>query len=362
MARRFSADRARTVHEPPGTAPRGHIMARQNDRVPGCRRHLRSAGNLARRWRVAATALRLATIPAGMFDRLSISTRCSGALVFASLLLALLQSIPGSPAPGSFRFAILGDRTGEPQPGVYEQVWKEVAAENPAFVVGVGDTIQGMNDAGAEAEWREVDRILGPFRRYPLYLAAGNHDVWSPQSEGLFQQHAEHALHYSFDFGQVHFTVLDNSRSDELSAQELAFLEADLKAHASQPLKMVISHRPSWIVDVAIRNPNFALHQLARRYGVQYVVAGHLHQMLHLELEGVTYVSMASSGGHLRSSGIYEDGWFFGHALVEVHGNGIDFRIEESGPPRGEGRITKLADWGMAGLVKKDRPERAPVK
>jgi len=26
-------------------------------------------------------------------------------------------------------------------------------------------------------------------------------------------------------------------------------------------------HRPSWLVDVALRNPNFALHQLARRYG-----------------------------------------------------------------------------------------------
>jgi predicted phosphodiesterase len=269
------------------------------------------------------------------------------------LLLALLLCAWGAPAPDSFRFAILGDRTGEAQRGVYEQVWKELAAENPAFVVSVGDTIQGMSDAKAEGQWREAGRILQLFRRYPLYLAPGNHDVWSPASERLFQQHAAHPLHYSFDYGRAHFAILDNSRSEQLPAQELAFLEADLKAHAGQPVKMIVMHRPSWLVDVALRNPNFALHHLARRYGVRYVVAGHVHQLLRLELEGVTYVSMPSSGGQLRLSELYQDGWFFGHALVEVHANSFDFQIRETGPPRGQGRRTKLTDWGMAGLAAK---------
>jgi predicted phosphodiesterase len=274
------------------------------------------------------------------------------------LVAALLAAGAAAPAADSFRFAILGDRTGEAQRGVYEQVWEEVAAEGPAFVVSVGDTIQGMNEGSAEAEWREAGRILQLFSRYPLYLAPGNHDVWSPASERLFRQYAGHPLHYSFDYGRAHFTILDNSRSEELPAQELAFLEADLKAHAGQPVKVIVMHRPSWIVDVALQNPNFALHQLARRYGVQYVVAGHVHQLLHLELEGVTYVSMASSGGQLRLSGLYQDGWFFGHALVEVRAKSIDFQMKEAGPPRGQGRTTKLTDWGMAGLVKRDQRAR----
>ncbi len=204
--------------------------------------------------------------------------------------------------------------------------------------------------------------MLKPFRRYPLYLVPGNHDIWSAESERLFEKYATHPAHYSFDYGQAHFTVLDNSRSDELAAAEPAFLETDLKAHAGQPLKIIVSHRPSWLVNVALRNPKFALHQLARRYGVQYVIAGHLHQMLHLALDGVTYVSMPSSGGHLRLSGAYEDGWFFGYAMVVVHGNSVDFRIQELGSPHGEGRTTKLTDWGMAGLVKSDRPKSTPAK
>ena len=84
--------------------------------------------------------------------------------------------------------------------------------------------------------------------------------------------------------------------------------------------------------------------------------------MLRLELEGVTYVSMASSGGHLRLSGLYQDGWFFGHALVEVHGQSIDFQIREAGPPHGQGRMTKLSDWGMAGLVEREPREPAPER
>ena len=94
----------------------------------------------------------------------------------------------------------------------------------------------------------------------------------------------------------------------------------------------------------------------------RYVVAGHIHQMLHLELEGVTYVSMVSSGGHLRASGRYQDGWFFGHALVEVRGQDVAFHVREAGPPNGESRHTELSDWGMLGLAHKDQTGAAPAK
>ena len=286
---------------------------------------------------------------------------CPRNLFIAVVACALLCS-GFSADRGVFRFAILGDRTGEAQSGVYEQAWRETAAERPAFVVATGDMIEGLNDATAPAQWAEVERLLRPYRGFPLYAVPGNHDIWSAESERLFERHTGRPLRYSFDYGAAHFTILDNSRTEELSSGELSFLESDLKAHAAQPLKFVLSHRPSWLIDVAVRNPDFALQRLARQYGVQYVIAGHVHQLLRMELGGVTYISMPSSGGHLRASGEYEDGWFFGHALVEVSGAKVDFKIEELKPPHGQGRVTRLADWGMLGLAHRPAAqERRPA-
>src|SRR5258708_30988734 len=104
-------------------------------------------------------------------------------VALAALFLVALTHFSGASRHNSFSFVILGDRTGETRPGIYERVWQETSAEEPAFVVGVGDTIQGLNDPTAEPEWQEVERILTPYRRYPLYLTAGNHDIWSQQSE-----------------------------------------------------------------------------------------------------------------------------------------------------------------------------------
>lgn len=244
----------------------------------------------------------------------------------------------------SFPFVILGDRTGEAQPGIYERVWREAAAENPAFVVSVGDSIEGLNDAAVGAEWRQLEQILTPYRQIPLLLAPGNHDIWSEGSQAAFEKHAGHAPNYGFDHGQVHVTVLDNSRSDALGPGELRFLEQDLEAHKNQPVKFIVMHRPSWLVDAMLQNPQFALHQLAKEYGVRWVIAGHLHQMLEVELEGVTYLSMASSGGHLRGSERYEDGWFFGYAAVRVRGNEVEFHIKEL-----SGRISAPRDWRKVG-------------
>lgn len=269
----------------------------------------------------------------------------------AAFLFAQTAPVSGQAAP--LRFVILGDRMGEVVAGRYEAVWKEIAAEKPAFVVGVGDSIQGGDDATAEKEWTEFEHVIEPFRGIPYFPSPGNHDVWNETSAKLYVKHAGHPLHYGFDQGPVHFTILDNSLSDNLQPGELAFLEEDLKAHDRQPVKLIVSHRPSWILNVVLRNANFPLAQLAAKYGVKYVIAGHVHEMMHLSLDGVEYISAPSAGGHLRSTEKYEDGWFFGYILATVHGSEVEFSIHELPAPNGEGRVTPLSDWGVAGLLKK---------
>jgi Icc protein len=220
-----------------------------------------------------------------------------------------------------------------------------------SFVVSIGDTIEGTRDATAEAQWQAVEQTLSAWKRFPLYLTPGNHDVWSERSAQLFEQFAGHPLHYSFDYAQAHFTVLDNSRADRFSPAELSFLEEDLRQHNEQPLKFIVSHRPSWLVNVVINDPGFELHRIAKRYGARYVIAGHLHELLHAELEGITYISLPSAGGHLRGTGKYSDGWFFGYTVIDVDGTNAAFSVHELDAPAGQGRTTGLNVWGKAGLI-----------
>ncbi len=256
-------------------------------------------------------------------------------------------------ASDAFDFAILGDHTGEAVEGVYEEAWRETGLDHPAFAVTVGDTIQGGNDRTLDTEWEEAEAILAPYRRFPILLTPGNHDVWSAASARAYVRYSKRPLHYGFDYKQVHITVLDNSKTDELSTEELAFLKQDLAAHEKQPVKFIFSHRPSWILQAVLGNPAFPLHQLATHYGVKYVIAGHIHQMLHFDVDDVMYLSMASSGGHLREDKSYEHGWFFQHTLVHIKGDKVSFEIKELQKPFGQGRVSGPADWGAAGLIRR---------
>lgn len=293
--------------------------------------------------------VRLSSLPPGLRPAWSVLNARFCSLLFA-LGAAILLAAGALAQPDSFRFVIIGDRTGEARAGVYEQVMKGAAEGHPVFAISVGDTIEGLHDATAEAEWEQIRRAWPP--AFDLYLAPGNHDVWSRHSEELFRKYSGHPLHYGFDYGQAHFTVLDNSRSDALSPAELSFLEDDLRDHVNQPLKFIVSHRPSWIVNAVTGDPRFRLQQIAKKYGAQFVIAGHVHQMLHMQLQGIDYISMPSAGGHLRATRRYEDGWFFGYAVVDVKAGEAQVRIHELGEPFGRSRTTELEDWGPAGLIR----------
>ncbi len=270
----------------------------------------------------------------------------------ALLLLAIGAGAAYTQSSAPFQFAILGDRTGETVPGVYRQVWHDVSAQRPKFIVTVGDTIQGGDDNTLRPEWTSVLNEIAPYRHCPLFLTPGNHDVWDAASAHAFERYAGHPLHYSFDYNGAHFTILDNSRGDKLSDSELEFLRKDLELHKSASPKFIFSHRPSWILQVILANPNFPLHRIAKQYGVKYIIAGHLHRMLHFQLDGITYLSIGSAGGHLRAEKNYKNGWFFGYTLVNVNGDTAHFQIDELGPPYGQSRRTSANDWGPDGLVR----------
>jgi hypothetical protein len=82
-----------------------------------------------------------------------------------------------------------------------------------------------------------------------------------------------------------------------LSAAELQFLESDLAQNEARHPKFVFFHKPFWIPLVRVGSGEFALHKLAKKYGVDYIVSGHGHTFMRLPFDGVVYMEVGSSGG-----------------------------------------------------------------
>jgi len=227
-------------------------------------------------------------------------------LLIASILVAFAL---GAQTNNDFRFAIVGDRTGGAVKGIYEGIWRQIGELKPDFAINVGDTIEGGNDARAEAEWRELRPIWSRYG-FPFYFTPGNHDIWSERSLKIYEKETGHKSFYSFNCQNAHFTILDNSRTLELGEDQLKFLEEDLKRNQDRSPKFVFFHKPYWIGFLKLGSGEFPLHQLARKYGVGYIVSGHAHQYMRMTRDGIVYLAVGSSGGALKGEGASQ-GHFF---------------------------------------------------
>jgi 3',5'-cyclic-AMP phosphodiesterase len=247
--------------------------------------------------------------------------------------LAAVALFAADPPSNNFRFSILGDRTGDAQPGIYERVWSELDGLHPDFVINVGDTIQGGNDRTAESEWRAL-RPLWDHYRYPIYFTPGNHDIWSAASRVVYEQQTKRPAFYGFNYQNAHFTVLDNSEAGDLSLilsdPQMQFLARDLAENRARDPKFVFFHKPFWLIPVKFQSSQFPFHQLIAKYGVRAVVSGHGHQYVRAVQDGIVYLEAPSSGGKLKGQGSAQ-GWFYGHVLVTVKGSSVGMRVKPLG-------------------------------
>jgi len=265
-----------------------------------------------------------------------------------ALAVAFSVLIAGA-SDNNFTFAILGDRTGDAIPGVYEAIWRDTAAFHPDFVINVGDTVQGLNDATAEAEWTSLRPIWQQYH-IPFFFTPGNHDIWSPLSRKIYESETKHPPAYSFDFQNAHFIILDNSGGMNLSADQMDFLERDLAANKDRSPKFVFFHQPFWLIPVRFHSGDFPFHQLMRKCGVGYVFSGHGHQFVRLVQDDIVYIEAGSSGAKLKGSG-FAKGWFFGEIYARVRGTKVEMTVHEAARPYGEGRKFNAATWTENGAT-----------
>lgn len=252
-----------------------------------------------------------------------------------------------------FRFSILGDRTGGAQPQIYGRVWREVDMLHPDFVINVGDTIQGGKDELIDNQWQELRPLFQRYNHYPLYFTPGNHDVFSDTSRQRYEKESGRPVQYSFNYQDAHFTVLDNSRTNDLTQEQLDFLAKDLEAHKDKNPKFIFFHKPYWIPILKLGSSDFPLHKIAQKYGVQHIISGHGHQFVRMVRDGIAYMEVGSSGGTMEAAlklghGLKE-GRFYHHVWGRVKGSKVELTVKEIDGVKGAGRMFKAEEWDDSG-------------
>jgi predicted phosphodiesterase len=246
------------------------------------------------------------------------------AILLLSLLSASMLGCGGSSdtiEEHPMRFAVIGDRTGTAQPGIYEQVLEEIQRLKPDFSVTVGDMIEGPAPDTVEINhrWKEYLGLIQTLTA-PVYYTPGNNDIWDSTSLEFYRRYVGEPYR-SFDIRGVHFVVLDNSRFftiDEFPAEQIDWLTGDLRKSRNAAFTIVILHVPYWMNTIAEGKPD-TLHSLFVQYGVDAVFTGHWHHYFSGEFDGILYTGMGSSGG----ATYYPVGSEYHFAWVTIDQHGI---------------------------------------
>ena len=231
-----------------------------------------------------------------------------------------VTSTPSAANP-ALTFAVAGDS--RDNPNVYRRVLEAVMDSGSEFLLHTGD----MVNKGTEPAWQEFEQSMVGFS-LPFYPVPGNHDGLDGQLDGYLTYSGAPAAHYSFDHGDVHFTLAD-SHNGGIGAGELAWLREELSA-STQPIKVVVLHHPPFDpdgTDHIMAYGNGAFMTLMAEQEVDYVFAGHIHAYAREERDGVTYIITGGAGAPLYRS---EHPQAFHHFLrVVVQGGEVTVAVVE---------------------------------
>ena len=220
----------------------------------------------------------------------------------------------------------------------------------PAFILIQGDICIQANEGKNCVDCFSVSEV-------PVRVGIGNHEIMvgQPNPYGAFER-LFGPTYYSFDYGPVHFVVLNGNKAmpggqgnaavhGAVEGSELAWLEADLAAQPEgKPIVIgvhipIVSTYPARRTDLDDgpfwESPNDKmLTDLFTRHRVRMVLQGHMHENERITVGGVEYVeSVSLSGTWWHGGNGFEratDGCPRGYRIVSVDRDEITHRYRSS--------------------------------
>jgi hypothetical protein len=150
----------------------------------------------------------------------------------------------------SFRFVCVGDSNAFYS--LFAEVASKMATFAPDWMLFTGDLV---NNGFSQEEWEEWFSAAGPFIAHvPTMTVHGNHEDLATGYFALFALPGVEEI-YSFDYGNAHFVVLNDSPKpgEELTGRQATFLDQDLTAAQARPVPpkwyFTSHHRPMFASD-----------------------------------------------------------------------------------------------------------------
>ncbi|HBA88143.1 MAG TPA: hypothetical protein DCZ75_09220 [Geobacter sp.] len=217
------------------------------------------------------------------------------------------RTAPASSAT-SLKFLAYGDSRS--YPASHETVASRMRskyAADPAYqtlVLHDGDFV----GSDTEADWTAHYFVSGgsyPQMRalqaeVPMVGARGNHEGTGAVYKKYFPYPYAANYYWSFDYGPVHFTVIDNYASFTAGSAQYNWLVNDLSS-TTKPWKVILEHEPGWGAGTHANNTGIqsALHPLFKQYGVDLILNGHNHNYARALVEAKNYVTTGGGGASL---------------------------------------------------------------
>lgn len=236
--------------------------------------------------------------------------------------------------PDQFTFAITSDLYGGERPGIYDVAIAQLNLLRPAFIMTVGDLIDGGTEDKAQLnkEWdtfdQKADKALSP-----VFYVGGNHDLTNTTMREVWQERLG-SRYYHFIYKNALFLVIDSEDYSEERMQEIYVARAEAikildgdepaKAVHSQYYKMeerrtgfvsdvqndyfkkviesnpdvrwtfLFMHKPVWMREGPGGLSTIESYLSGRPYTV---FNGHFHTYSYTERLGRDYIRLGTTGG-----------------------------------------------------------------
>lgn len=173
--------------------------------------------------------------------------------------------------------------------------------EAPQFVIHTGD----LTHSSRPEEFDTLAQMLKGIKTRQTFFVPGEHDTSADDGKQYMERYGKNARGrgwYSFNHSDVHFVGLSNVAVQEgmgkLGADQLEWLESDLKNQPSSRPIVVFAHIPLWSVypdwGWATADSAEALTYL-KRFGSVTVLNGHIHQVMQKVEGNITFHTAMST-------------------------------------------------------------------